>query len=278
MKKYIVVVICITTSFSACDKGTSSVPSPPQEKCIIKSAVSNLAGNYARAEYEFDNTGKPTVIKGYRPNGSIATEYEIGNTSAVYSTHDNRGKLPWIIMNFSGDIFTGLPTKVDVSQWDGDTLRVKLYTYFFFYNGKGQLIKVGQQTNHYVGDPEYDLNIYYNDQGNVKALQYEWTTGPNEVIPPITVTAYDDKPSPYAGFKNWYFLLLNWSSSDPEPILTALSKNNPLDYTLGTGVGIFKRTMVYQYNPEGFPTERKNTNKNVNGEYTFLQTYTYTCN
>src|SRR5687767_720737 len=190
MKKYIVLLICIAASFYACDKGTPTIPAPPQAKCIIKSSISNLAANYAHAEYEFDNTGKITVIKGYRPNGSIATEYEIGTNSAVYSTHDSRGKLPWLLMSFSGDIFTGLPTKVDISQWDGDTLRVKYYTYFFFYNGQKQIIKVGQQTNNVVGDPEYDLNIYYNDQGNVKALQYEWTTGSAGITPPITVTAY----------------------------------------------------------------------------------------
>lgn len=167
-----------------------------------------------------------------------------------------------------------------VSIDDGDTLRVNYYTYFFFYNAKGQLIKVGEQTDYIVGDDEYDLNIYYNEQGNVSALQYEWTTGPRQVIPAITVTAYDDKPTPYAAIKAMPFLMIDysWNNYDPEPILTALSKNNPLDYDLGrTGPDIFTRKMVYTYNPEGFPTERKNTNKNVNGEYTFLQTFSYTC-
>jgi hypothetical protein len=280
MSKHLIIMLMAFLSviiIMSCNKSTPSTPAVPQAKCIVKSSTSYLAGNYGHTEYEFDNTGKPTLIKGYRPNGSIASEYELGFTSAVYYTHDARGKLPLSIMKFSSDIFTGLPSKVNISQWDGDTLRVNIRTYFFFYNSKDQIIKVGQQTDHVVGDWEYDVNIYYNEQGNVKALQYEWTTGPREVIPPITVTAYDDKPTPYAGFKGWRFLC-NWDNPDAEPILTALSKNNPLDYTRNTGASTFKREMVYQYNTEGFPTERKNTNKNVNGEYTFSQTYTYTCN
>jgi hypothetical protein len=172
-----------------------------------------------------------------------------------------------------------LPTKAFVSWDDGDTLRVNYYTYFFFYNNSNQLIKVGKQTDYVVGDWEYDLNIYYNDQGNVTALQYEWTTGPNQVIPPVTVKAYDNKPTPYAAVKGMPFLLINysWDNYDPEPILTALSKNNPLDYSLGTGTNLFTREMVYTYNNDGFPTERKNTNKNTNGEYTFLQSFSYNC-
>ena len=166
-----------------------------------------------------------------------------------------------------------------VSVDDGDTLRVHYYTYFFFYDNKDRLMTIGEQTDYILGDWEYDLHIYYNDQDNVTAIQYEWTTGPNQVIPPITVSAYDDKPTPYAGIKQWPFLNINfaWDNYDPEPVFTALSKNNPLDYSMGSGADLFTRKMVYTYNDDGFPIERKNTNKNVNGEYTFLQTFSYDC-
>jgi hypothetical protein len=68
-----------------------------------------------------------------------------------------------------------------------------------------------------------------------------------------------------------------WDNYDSAPILTALSTNNPLDYTLGSGINTFSRKMSYNYNNEGFPVECSNTNKNTNGEYTFIQTFSYTC-
>jgi hypothetical protein len=162
---------------------------------------------------------------------------------------------------------------------NGDTTLVNYYTYSFFYNAKNQLEKVSEQTSNIVGDWEYDLSINYNDQGNVQALQYKTTSGPNQVIPPVSVTAYDDKPTPYAGIRSWPFLMINfaWNNYDPEPLLTALSKNNPLNYSTGTGASLFTRAMAYTYNSDGFPTERKNTNKNASGEYTFLQTFSYDC-
>jgi len=164
-----------------------------------------------------------------------------------------------------------------VSINDGQITTVKYETYFFFYNDKDQLIKVGQQTDNIKGDWEYDLDIYYNDQGNVTGLQYKWTTGPNQIIPPVTVTAYDDKPNPYAGVKAWRFMSANWNSSDPASIIIALSNNNPLGFSTGSGSSLFKREMVYQYNDKGFPVERKNTNTNSGGQYTFLETYSYNC-
>jgi hypothetical protein len=279
MKKYLTITLLTllpVVIIGSCEKNTPSTPVVPQAKCIIKSSVSLLAANYAHNEFEFDNTGKPTFIKGYRPNGSIVSEIEFGSNTVVYYKHDAQGRRPWYIMKFSA-VFAQYPTKVDISLWVDDTLKVNYYTYFFFYGGDDKIIKVGMQTNHVVGDWEYDLNIFYNEQGNVKTLQYVTTTGSTQVLAPITVAAYDDKPSPYTGIKDWRFLC-NWNSSDPEPILTALSKNNPLDYTLGEPGSLFKREMVYKYNSEGFPTERKNTNRNVNGEYTFLETYTYNCN
>jgi hypothetical protein len=262
----------------SCKKNTSSNPVTPNDaKCVVKTATSLLSGNNTYTEYEFDNTGKPTFIKGYRPNGSIGSEAELGFTSVVHYRFDGpAGRRPSTIVNYNADIFTELPTKANVSVWVDDTLMVDRWTYFFFYNAKNQLIKVGEQTENIAGDWEWDLNIYYNEKGNVTALQYETTTGPNLVIPPVTVTAYDDKPTPYSGFKGWRFLC-NWESAEAEPILSALSKNNPLDYTSGTGPGLFKCEMVYTYNTDGFPIERKNTNKTLTNEYTFLQSYTYTC-
>ncbi len=65
-----------------------------------------------------------------------------------------------------------------------------------------------------------------------------------------------------------------WDNYDPEPLFTALSKNNPLGYTLPDG---FKREMTYIYNDKGFPAKRMNTNINSSGTYSFEETYDYEC-
>lgn len=273
----VIVSLCCITSCKKNNTGTA--PSPAEAKCAVKTETTGLAGNQKSFEYEFDAAGNPTLVKVLNPNGSTAATYEIGSQTVVRKSTFGGNTLQLITKYNVSDITRELPSLASVSIDDGDTLRVNYYTYYFFYNSKKQLVKVGEQTSTVIGDTEYDLNIYYNAQGNVSALQYEWTTGPNQVIAPITVTAYDDKPTPYAGVRGMPFLLINyqWDNYDPEPVLTALSKNNPLDYTTGSGASIFKREMVYQYNAEGFPIERKNTNRNANGEYTFYQTFTYTC-
>ncbi len=278
MKK-IFFFLAITGVMSACKKNAAPVtPTIPLAKCIIKLEATTLAGNEKTWQYEFDATGKPTVIKVLRPNGSEEGSHQIGTNSTRYDfgTVGNYRILKYEV----SDMFRELPAKAFVSPNINGILSVNYYTYFFFYNASKQLIKVGQQTDFVIGDAEYDLNISYNAQGNVSALQYVWTTGPNQVIAPITVTAYDDKPTPYAGVKSWEYLLVNfnWDNFDPEPIITALSNNNPLNYSKGSGTDLFTREMVYTYNNDGFPTERKNTNRNANGIYTFVQTFTYNCN
>lgn len=281
MKNYLNIsltaLIAATILFSC--KKTPVAPAPPagtQAKCVIKTETTALSGNGKNFEYQFDGKGNLIVVNVV---GVSAGVYEIGsNTITKNYTYLNKPAFTSIRYETS-DITTGLPARAFVSINDGDITRVNYYTYFFFYNANNQLIKVGEQRDYVIGDREYDLNIFYNAQGNVSGFQYEWTTGPREIIPPVTVTAYDDKPTPYAGVKGWRFFMINfaWDNYDPEPILTALSKNNPLNYTTGTGANVFKREMVYTYNSDGFPIERKNTNKNANGEYTFLQTFAYNC-
>lgn len=282
MKKYLRVLFTTFLSMTVivgCKKSSPGTIVANKAKCTIIGETTALSGNQKSFEYLYDGTGNPTLVKVFRPNGSVESTHETGSTTSTFSSTGS-GKLKRRIISYlASDIFSQLPTKAFVSIDDGDILKVNYYTYFFFYDNKGKLIKVGEQTDHVVGDREYDLNIFYNEQENVTGLQYEWTTGPRDIIPPVIVTAYDNKPNPYSAIKGWPFLLINfsWDNYDPEPILTALSKNNPLNYTIGAGTSLFTREMVYQYNNDGFPTERKNTNKNTNGAYTFLQTFSYNC-
>ncbi len=251
-------------------------PTPkPNAKIIITNETTGLSGNEHSWLYEYDSQGMPLKITRYRPNGSpdITTDiyYNAVVQTGVINNHNVGSTL-----NYDADLFNKqLPYMAKVSSTLDGITQVNYKQYFFFYDDKDRLIKVGEQTNA-AGDREFDLHIFYDDKNNVTALQYELTTGPNEVIPPVTVAAYDDKPTPYASINIWKFLMINfnWDNYDPEPILTALSSNNPLDYTLDT----FKRTMTYKYNEHGFPIERSNTNTNPNGVYTFTQTFSYACN
>lgn len=175
-----------------------------------------------------------------------------------------------------------LPIKATLLIDDGSTgmVLVDYKTVFFEYDGKGQLavVKTRKSTK---GGFEYDITIHYNDQGNVTGIKYEYFTGPREDIPMINVTGYDDKPNPHTGIVGWQFFLINYdweySTGDTGNLISALSQNNPLGYSMGAGQILFERKIDYQYTAEGYPSVQKNTNKTASGEYSYLQTYTYVC-
>lgn len=272
-------LLLINCFLIGCKKGSSPPPRVNQAACVTSKETTSLAGNEASWEYEFDTDGNPSAIKKLYPNGGVQYSYQISSHQVVLN-YEYLGKQAQQIIDYDADIFSQLPSKAFVSVSDGDTLRVHYYTYFFFYDAQNRLKTVGEQTDYVIGDWEYDLNIFYNEQNNVTGLQYVWTTGPNEVIPPITVTTYDDHPTPYTAIKSWKFLMINfnWDNYDPEPILTALSSNNPLDYNLNQPpASNYTRTMSYTYNDNGFPLQRTNTNKTATDEYSFQQTFTYNC-
>ncbi|HVG15348.1 MAG TPA: hypothetical protein VM935_10315 [Chitinophagaceae bacterium] len=268
--------IILVIGISSCKKEPAK-PAPANEsKCVIKGETTGLTGNERSMQYSFDDKGRLSTVKVYNAVGNLESTSTISDL-AVTHTFPGGGSTTYL---YDANIFDGMPTKANVSLTSSNGVEQRnYYTYFFFYDARKRLIKVGQQTDHVAGDYEYDVNITYNDKDNVTALQYEFTTGPRAPSPPTTVAAYDDKPTPYAAIKNWKFLSINfaWTNYDPEPILTALSKNNPLDYTLTSGTTVWKREMVYTYNADGFPTERKNTNRVGGGASTFLQSFDYNC-
>jgi len=272
--------LIFTGMLAGCKKSSTSNPVVQAAKCLIQTETTALVSNEKNFAYSFDAKGNLSKVNVHNRFGTLERSIEIG-PNTVKINYTVNGKPAFTLINYADDdLFDDKPpVKADVTMNNGDTTLVNYYTYSFFYNTKNQLEKVSEQTINIVGDWEYDLSIYYNDQGNVQALQYKNTSGPNQVIPPVSVTAYDDKPTPYAGIRSWPFLMINfaWNNYDPEPLLTALSKNNPLNYSTGTGASLFTRAMAYTYNSDGFATERKNTNKNASGEYTFLQTFSYDC-
>jgi hypothetical protein len=274
----VIFALCCVTFLLSCDKSSNPAPVvPPTVKCTLQSESTGLSGNSASWKYEYDNDGMPLKITKTGPTGATVSVLEVfynSNVTTFPNSVANR------IIKYNADLFDKkLPSMAKVSITDIDGLtQVDYLQYFFFYDDKSRLIKVGQQTD-FVGDWEWDLSIFYNDKDNVTGLQYEWTTGPNQAPTAIIAKDYDDKPTPYASMSMWKFLSSNfaWDNYDPEPIFTALSANNPGYYSFGTGDNLFERTMTYTYNEHGFPLERINTNKNKNGEYTFVQSFSYVC-
>jgi hypothetical protein len=275
IRQTVVAIFSITSLCCSCDKDNPNPVVPTTFDCVLTNEVSNSNGSNFPLLYEYDADGNPSKITRYRPNGSSESTIDLYyNSTVLTGLSGSTGKPVITNIKYDADLFLKkLPYKAEVSITIDGITQANYQQYFFFYDAKSRLTKVGQQTI-YIGDNEWDLNIYYDDKDNVTGLQYEWTTGPNVVLEPITVEAYDNNPTPYTSITMYkFFANFNWESSDPEPILTALSKNNPLDYTLGT----FKRKMSYVYNDHGLPTQRVNTNINPNGQYTFTQTFTYTC-
>lgn len=249
----------------------------PTATCVVRAQSTTLGGNYDNYEYVFDGDGQLQNLKKYIGGG-----YHILSDSILYGDfqtvrYQGLDYLPEMIIlttDYDGNIRNGNPTSAQVAFTEGLITKIEVFTYFFFYDQKNRLIKVGEQTNHVTTDWEYDLNIYYDDNDNVTALEYEWTTGPRTVVM-ITADGYDDHPNPFAGTPNWHFLMhASWNNSDPEPIFTALSKNNPLGFTSADGT---KRTMTYSYNEDGFPITRNSTNTNTSGSSSFVETFEYEC-
>jgi YD repeat-containing protein len=244
--------------------------------CRIDSETTSLIGNEATWQYEYDEAGNPTKITEYNRYGGVALVVDIFYDGMRKAAPNSNVSVATV---YDGNIFTSKPTKANVSITEGAIEQRNFYTFFFFYDAKGRLETVGEQTDYVSGDFEWDLHITYDDNDNVTQLQYEFTTGPRDPIPPVVASGYDKNPTPYSGVNGWKFLLNNssWNNYDPAPILVALSQNNPLGYTTGEGANKWTRTMSYTYNEQGFPVECVNTNVSAQGETGFRQTFAYTC-
>jgi YD repeat-containing protein len=267
------ILVCLQIG---CDKDDSSSPNVPiNDQCVIKTEATSLVGNEASWNYEFDADGRPATITKFNRYGQVESTLKVSKDRVIVTRGTNI-----IETVYDTDIFKDLPSQSQVSITLDGVTHPDYWTYFFSYDDKKRLIKVNEHTEDLTNDWEWELEITYNDRNNVTQLSYQWTSGSADINPPTTISSYDDKPTPYASMgPQWKFLLSSfaWDNYDPEPVITALSANNPLDYTLGTGGNTFKRTMTYTYNEQGFPVERRNTNKNTNGEYTFIQTFSYDC-
>lgn len=277
MKKLnnLLILVISVLPFNSCKKTTTPISPPGTAACKPTTESTTLSGNNATYEYTYGANGKISLIKKFTGGGYhvLSDSIVVGDYTTVAYYTSGSG-FPMIQTTVYKGSLDGMPTEANVALQEGAITHTNVYHYFFFYDSKNRLNKVGEQTDNYIGDWEYDLDILYNDQDNVSALKYTFTTGPN-TITTIPATGYDDKPNPFAGIKNWYFLMhAAWNNYDPEPLFTALSKNNPLGYTTVDG---FKRAIAYTYNDKGFPIKRMSTNTNSSGTYSFEESYDYQC-
>ena len=259
----------------SCKKNTTPATILNNPACKPVTESTALSGNNATYEYVYGGDGKITTIKKFIGGAShvLQDSIVVGDKTTVHY-YTNSSGFPMILTTaYNGSIFDGLPTEAHIAIQEGVVTHTNVFHYFFFYDSKKRLNKVGEQTDLVFGDNEYDLSIAYNDKDNVTALSYEFTTGPRGITT-IPASGYDDKPTPFAALKNWPFLMhAAWNNYDPEPLFTALSKNNPSGYTFGG----YTRTMLYMYNDKGFPVKRTNTNTTASGSSTFEETYGYQC-
>ena len=269
-------LIALLSIHSGCNKPNSGGTSGSSGACKPIVEATNLVGNAATIVYSYSPDGNIKNIVKHVPGGFGA----LLDSAAIFYDHVERyspGRISgtYNITNtvFDANIFTNLPTKSNVSiTLDGVEQR-NYYSFFYFYDTKNRLIKVGYQTNTVIGDQEYDLNIAYDNNNNVASLTYVTTTGPASTLT-ITAAGYDNKPNPYSSLKNYpFYMNRGWTNYDPEPIFNALSKNNLMGYTYS---GI-TRTTEFTYNSNGFPTLRRSTNTNISGTAVIDETYSYEC-
>lgn len=268
----IFILIVIAVSCGKKGKTVSNDGSTGTCKPLVE--ATNLPGNDAIYVYRYNSDGTVASITKRGPGGNLLDSTAVAfDRVSHYSPGNTAGTFNFTTAVFQGNVYTGQPTKSDVSITIGGVEQRNYWTYFYFYDTKGRIIKVGEQTSNVPNDYEYDLNITYDDNNNAVTLSYVPTTGPNTILT-ISSAGYDTKPNPYSGLKNYpFYMHRGWDNYDPEAVFNALSKHNLMGYSSG---GI-TRTIVHTYNSQGFPTLRRNTNTNISGSVTIDETYQYEC-
>jgi hypothetical protein len=267
-------LILVLLAVAGCGKDKPPAPITSNAACQPVGFSSTEGGNFTSAAFSYGADGNIATIKYSLQNVLQNTEQVVYNaTSTTQPASVRAGLTDSFNVYYDADIFNHLPGSARV--WitlDGITqVDYKLYAYV--YDTKNRLIKVKESTPHITTDYEYDLLITYNDLDNVTALNFVTTTGPAGTTT-VLATGYDDKPTPYAGIKNWPFIMRkDWTNYDPGPILTALSKNNPTGYTFNG----YTRSSVFTYSDKGFPVRIVHTNSTASASASFTENYTYQC-
>ncbi len=299
MKK-LIITIGILTVFATCKK-SGNTPTPPpivtgnNTGCLIASHIYTGNGPFeGRTVYHYDKNGQMTDVQFF--NATYGS-YPVIKDTLYYNKPDDINMVYRSIgykNDFSiPDVFTtkysgGLtPGESTIAGLQGGNYKPgqnpnspKTYEkYTLNYDNKNRLIRVYE----FIHDTKMDIE--YDAKSNVTAIRIEQLTGIRGTIT-ITVSAYDDKPNPYSNIPYWRLIRDGeWISPyNVEELLTSLSQNNPMDYTLislaVTGeTYTFKRVMTYTYNDKGLPISRGNTQTQTGqaDPSAYNDTFVYSC-
>jgi hypothetical protein len=273
MRRHLTLFILFLTLF-ACQKDDDSSPvAVVVAACRIQKEMTDDGHSLL---YSYDDDGNPTKIESYNPYYMTHVLNVLSNGMSIAEVNKLH---PMTFTTYYGVGFlTALPDVALISVTMDSVTQVNWKTYFFHYDFRGRLVRVGEETENVQGDDEWELLITYNEQDNVIKMVYRLTTGTLNVSTVIVVDGHDHHQTPYAGVKGYKFLTLNWDNSDSWPIITALSKNNPTRYRLIVNeVESMEVSIEYEYNEQGFPLVRTVTNRNDAGQRTYRLTYEYAC-
>ena len=277
-KKSFIFLLYLACAY-ACKKDARIVILNLKQNCIIASDSISIAGKNDYTTYQFENnTNRLKVAKRIVGNGIMQlyreVHYHSNNLPDKTITYTNANE--YYETKFFYTNGSSVPYKTELyftSRGNGQPSK-NFSRFQFRYDENNRLKEVKYMTTK-GGEKEYTMQIHYNEKDNVSKLLYEISKGATRTDTLITASAFDDKPNPYSMLPYWEFLMLddNWDSDDAEPIITALSRNNPLDLAIGQG----KRDMLYTYNQTGFPLTRTNINKHHSGQHSFKESFTYLC-
>lgn len=251
---------------------------PSMVDCRISSESSDLAADINTLNYEYDAAGFLTAITKRNVSNQEIHTVSFGSNFVLRTDTDGE----WLRYDYSSDIRTNtvaVPAQSELTIYGAGGTEADHMVFKYSYDSRQRIVKISETSPDFAGDYEYDIDISYNNVDNVTAIRFTFTSGP-PIAPLITVTGNDDKPTPYLKIPNYRFFMnkFHWNNPDPEPLITALSRNNPTGFTINPGFGsATTRTMTHEYNEKGFPTKRTNQETTGSIQKSWTQSFTFSC-
>lgn len=267
MKKIIYLFVAFALlNFVSCSKSGTS---PSKQKggttatAMYPASMTLINGNTSQTyqyTYDSDNNltkyGTPGLYEiAITPH--IVTQSSFGTANDVINTYAYAGP-----SNAPVDIYTSVPSQLTITTSNRDIAADKTTSYgsgFWLYTPSkdDKILQMGSSDN-----GGQTINYAYDTNGNLKSISYINLSGPQagKVISTVTVTAVDNKPSPFSAIKGYN--VISYPQYYAPEIGFAFCKNNPtqiiltqFDYDTGTLVPDEQDDFTYTYNAQGYPTQ-----------------------